>query len=517
MRFAHSHRIPTDRAPAQAAFARQRCRPTCLIFVSLLLTLPFVQQTSADTLSSTPNVLLILADDLGYGDLHDPRVRTPTLDELARTGLVLENFYAQPSCGPSRAALMTGTSPARNGMDFDPLPDSADGLHEQELTLGEVFHTAGYRTGYFGKWHLGDRPEYLPRQHGFDSYFGIPYSNDMWPFHHQMPVAPGSVPDPRLLAAQARVRITGGAHLDRTLPSPDFFPDLPLIEDDSVIERNADQAFYLERFSEAADRFISADTQKPFFVMLAYATPHVPLFAHPDFAGRSRRGLYGDVVEEMDSRIGQLLERLRSDGRLENTLVVFLSDNGPWLEYGIDGGSAQPFRGGKGTPFEGGWRVPAILNWPNHLKAGSYVKIASMQDLMPTLAGLVGVNLPADADIDGQNLLAANIPGENDSFLYFADFRGRGATSPLGRQLLAIRSGKWKLHVRAHRSRWLGWLVGYSVNALHLYDLEKDPGETTDVLGYRTDIADRLASEAEARLNTLCTRKRAWVKNTCDE
>lgn len=472
--------------------------------------------------ASRPNVLLIITDDQGYNDVGafgNKTLQTPTLDTLATTGARLTSFYAQPTCGPSRAALMTGYNPARIGMNFNPLPASARGLPDEPTTLAEMFRSAGYRTGYFGKWHLGDRPEHLPMAHGFDQYFGLPYSNDMWPFHHNMPLPKGGTADERLLAAKQRVELTGAAHRGKLFSDPSIFPPLPLMDGAKTVESNPDQRYLTQRFTTRAIEFIEEVDDRPFFAMLAYSSPHVPLFAHPDFVGRSDGGLYGDVIEEIDARIGQILDVLKKDAADKNTIIIFVSDNGPWLEYGLDAGSAAPFQGGKATSWEGGWRVPAIFNWPGHIPVATIQRVMGLTDMLPTLADMVDIKPTNVRPLDGKSRwqeLQGIASNTEDEFLYFADFSGQGATSPLGKQLQAIRVGSWKLQVYTHRSRWLGWWRGYEVRPVALFNLAIDPAETTDRQHEYPDLVDKVSTLAALRLNILCSELPAWVDTPCN-
>ncbi len=471
--------------------------------------------------ANRPNVLLIITDDQGYSDVAafgNTSLHTPTLDALAASGARLSNFYAQPTCGPSRAALMTGYNPARIGMNFDPLPESPRGLPDEPTTLGEMFRSAGYRTGYFGKWHLGDRPEHRPMAHGFDQYFGLPYSNDMWPFHHNMPLPKGVPADERLLAAKRRVELTGAAHRGKLFSDPSIFPPLPLIDGATVAERNPDQRFLTARYTTRTIEFIEKADDRPFFAMLAYNSPHAPLFAHPDFVGRSAGGLYGDVIEEIDARIGQILAILKKAVVDKDTIIIFVSDNGPWLEYGMDAGSATPFQGGKATTWEGGWRVPAIINWPGRIQSATIQSVMSLADILPTLAAMIDIRPASLLPLDGKSHwqeLQGIVSNADDEFLYFADFSGQGATSPLGKQLQAIRVGDWKLHVYTHRSRWFGWWRGYEVRPVALYNLALDPAETTDRQREYPELVDKVSTLAALRLNNLCSELPAWVANPC--
>ncbi len=414
---------------------------------------------------------------------------------------------------------MTGYNPARIGMNFDPLPASPRGLPAEPVTLGEMFHAAGYRTAYFGKWHLGDRPEYLPMAHGFDQYFGVPYSNDMWPYHHNMPLPDGAPADKRLLVAKQRVELTGAAHRGKLFSNPSIFPPLPLVDGSTVLETNPDQSFLTERYTARAIEFIESEDDRPFFVMLAYNSPHVPLFAHPEFAGRTGLGLYADVIGEIDTRVGQVLTAAHNRKGNKDTIVVFLSDNGPWLEYGEDAGSATPFKGGKATIWEGGWRVPALISWPGHIKPALIPAVMNIADIMPTLAEMVEINPMSPEPLDGKSQwsLLQGLPTKHaDEFLYFADFSGLGATSSLGKQLLAIRVGHWKLHLRTHRSRWFGWWQGYEIRPTALYNLETDPAETTDRKNDHPQLVQKAATLAAFRLNALCSELPSWVDNSCE-
>jgi arylsulfatase A-like enzyme len=427
--------------------------------------------------------VIIFADDLGYGDLgcYGARgYRTPNLDRLAAQGTRFTSFYvAQAVCSASRAALLTGCYPNRIGILGALGPGSKTGLNPAELTLAEVLKTRGYATAIFGKWHLGDAPHFLPTRHGFDEYFGLPYSNDMWPFH----------PDYADLPPDAARRKRG-------------YPDLPLIEGERVVIRpvtGAHQARLTTWYTERAVDFIARHRDRPFFLYVPHAMPHVPLFVSAKFKGKSRAGLYADVIREIDWSVGRILQALqrhRLDGR---TLVIFSSDNGPWLLYGNHAGSAGPLREGKATVFEGGVRVPFIARWPGRIPRGRVcAELATAMDLLPTLAKLAGAEPPADRRIDGRDIwpLLSGAPGArtpHEAFYYY-----------WGRELQAVRSGPWKLHFPhtwpkpsppgrdGRPGRYAQFEIGRA-----LFNLESDLGETRDLAAGHPDVVRRLETLAE--------------------
>lgn len=438
-----------------------------------------------------PNIVIILADDLGYADLScygSPYIRTPNLDRMASEGVRFTDFYAQPLCGPSRAALMTGCYPVRNSLMFNHLPHAKTGISANEITIGQQMKKGGYATSIIGKWHLGDAPPFLPTRHGFDSWFGLPYSNDMWPFHPKIVRTPGE--DPRLTAARARAEITGFDGQGQTYPVH-WFPPLPLMENERVIETNPDEHLLTRRYTDRAIEFVTANKSRPFFLYLAHAMPHVPLFASKPFEGKSRRGLYGDAVSELDASTGEIMSALKRLGLDERTLLVFFSDNGPWLPYGIDAGSAGPLHGGKGSPWEGSLRVPAIFRWPGRIPAGRVSsEFAASIDLFPTFSRLAGIAMPQDRVIDGRDIWPvltddrARSPHE-----YFYIYEGSIPYQPEKgrpgnkRVLQAIRGGRWKLHVSPRNG-------SYVPSAL--YDLYSDIGESKDVSARNPEIVARL-------------------------
>jgi len=416
-----------------------------------------------------PNVVLIVADDLGWGDLASyghPTIRTPHLDRMAREGQRWTSFYAgAPYCTPSRAALLTGRLPVRSGMASESYTvlyaDSKGGLPASEVTIADLLRARGYATALVGKWHLGHRPEYLPTRHGFDTYFGIPYSNDM-------EAAPDSPSD----------RIEH--------PKSGYF-NVPLMRDGRVVERPARQETITGRYVDESLRFIRENRDRPFFLYLAHTMPHVPLFAGQAFAGHSPRGAYGDVVEEIDDGVGRVLATLAELGLDRRTLVVFSSDNGPWRGQRGLGGSAGPLRDGKGTTFEGGVRVPAIFRWPGTVAPGVVREMGSLLDVLPTLAALAGAPRPEGRVLDGYDLtpvLFGRGPSPRKSYFYY-----RGAT------LQAVRSGPFKLHLftrpdgNDERPR--------RVDPPWLFDLDRDPSEQYDIAAERPDVVAELRRRAD--------------------
>ncbi len=407
--------------------------------------------------SSPPNIVIIFADDLGWGDLGSfgaKRIRTPNLDKLARQGTRYTSFYvSQPVCSASRASLLTGCYANRIGIHGALSPHSKTGLNERETTLAEMLRNRGYSTAIYGKWHLGDAPQFLPQNHGFDEYMGLPYSNDMWPIH---PTAKQGT-----------------------------YPPLPLIEGTNVVELMPDQTQLTKRYTERAVEFIRENRAKPFFLYLAHSMPHAPLHASAKFKGRSRQGLYGDVIEEIDWSVGEVLRTLDQLQLARNTWVIFTSDNGPWHSYGDHAGSAGPFREGKGSVFEGGVRVPCVMRWPGRIPSGRVSKEAAMTlDLFPTIASKVGGTLPT-LPIDGLDIwpLLAGVKGAHNPHSAYAFYYNHG-------ELQAIRSGAWKL-LLPHRARGMqgqpggqgGTPKSYSQIdvGLELYNLERDPGEKLNI------------------------------------
>lgn len=454
--------------------------PWGLAALGLLYATPScAQEPAAERL---PNVILIFMDDMGYADIGPfgaEGYTTPNLDRMAAEGTRFTDFVVSTAiCSASRAALMTGCYHRRVSIAGALSPGDTHGLHPDETTLAEVCRGRGYATACFGKWHLGHHPKFLPMQQGFDEYFGLPYSNDMWPWCPEIDNRPPG--------------------------SPPRFPPLPLIEGNTVINPNvtsADQCQLTTWYTEHAVDFIARHASQPFFLYVPHSMVHVPLHVSDKFRGRSARGLFGDVMMEVDWSVGQILDAVAHYGLDEHTLVIFTSDNGPWLSYGDHAGSTGPLREGKGTEFEGGERVPTVMRWPHHVPADRVcAELATSMDILPTVAALIGAPLP-DRVIDGLDIRP----------LLFGE---PGAVSPhqvhycygSGGELQAVRDRKWKLHF-PHRYRTLagrpggtgGLPVPYSMAeiGLELFDLEQDPGETTNVADQFPDEVARLQALAE--------------------
>lgn len=427
-----------------------------------------------------PNIVVVFSDDQGYGDLGcygAEGFRTPNIDRLASRGMRFTDFYvAQAVCSASRTGLLTGCYPNRVGILGALGPTSKVGIADTERTVAEMLKSRGYATAIYGKWHLGHQERFLPTRHGFDDYYGLPYSNDMWPRH----------------------------------PTSKF-PDLPLIDRERVVQLNPDQTNLTTSYTERAVRFIEGNKDRPFFLYVPHNMPHVPLFVSDKFRGKSQRGVFGDVISEVDWSVGQIVDAIEKHGLLANTLIVFTCDNGPWLSYGNHAGSAGPLREGKGTTFDGGVRVPAVFCWPGKIPAGRVCSEPAMTiDLFPTFAALAGADLSAGPRIDGLDispLLEGSARGPHDALYFY-----------WGRALEAVRSGDWKLHF-PHDYRSLkgepgadgqpGPYVQKNIG-LSLFNLRTDVGETTDVADKHADIVARLtelAERARADLGDAATKR----------
>jgi len=454
------------------------------LFLALTLGLPL----SGRAAERPPNFVIVFIDDMGYADIGPFGAKgyeTPNLDRMAQEGRQFTDFYVtQAVCSASRAGLMTGCYNVRVGILGALAHRTNHGINATEMTLAEVVKQKGYATACYGKWHLGHHPKFLPTNNGFDDYLGLPYSNDMWPFHP-----------------------TAG----------DRFCDLPLIEGTRVIDANVtgeDQNQLTTMYTERAVGFIEKNKDRPFLVYVPHSMVHVPLYVSDKFRGKTERGLFGDVVSEVDWSVGQILDTLRKHQLDKNTMVIFTADNGPWLSYGDHAGSALPLREGKGTMFDGGCREPTLMWWPGRIPAGTVCREPAMTiDVLPTIAHLVGAKLP-DHTIDGKNIwpLIAGEPGAKSPheayFFYY------------GRQLQAVRMGKWKLHF-PHKYRTLAGRPGGTGGTpvpyeqaeigLALFDLENDVAETTDVAAEHPDVVaaiQKLADRMRAELGDSATKQK---------
>ena len=455
-----------------------------IVLLLQLLTV-FTLSAAADR-PNTPNIVIVFCDDLAYGDVGCFGAKgytTPNLDRMAEQGIRFTRFYdAQPVCSASRSALLTGCYPSRIGIMGALGPNSKIGLNSDEVTLAEIVKQRDYATAIFGKWHLGREPQFLPIHQGFDEYFGLPYSNDMWPWH------PDFVNKP----------------LDERKRRPGY-PDLPLIEGDKVVipcVTSNEQSQLTTWYTEHAVKFIEKNKNRPFFLYVPHSMPHVPLHVSAKFKGKTARGLFGDVIEEIDWSVGQILAALKKHHLDNNTLVIFTSDNGPWLSYGNHAGSALPLREGKGTCWDGGVRVPFIARWPGKIPEGSECKEPVMTiDILPTIAKLVGAKLP-DHKIDGLDiwpLLSGQHGAKNPHEAYFFYYENN--------QLQSVMSGQWKLQL-PHTYRTLAGNPGgrdgvpapyqqRKIEQSELYDLGNDISEATNVAGQHQDVVKRLEALAE--------------------
>jgi len=417
-----------------------------------------------------PNIVVIYADDLGYGDLGcfgHPTIRTPNLDKMAAEGMRWTQFYSAACvCTPSRAALMTGRYPIRNGMCSDRrrvlFPNSGGGIPASEITLPEALKKKGYATACIGKWHLGHLPQFLPTSNGFDSYFGIPYSNDM-----------------------DRVRTAPRGRAAFNNPKIEYW-NVPLMRDGKIVERPADQRTITKRYTEAAVTFITENRTKPFFLYLPHSLPHVPLFRSKEFENVSSRGLYGDVIEEIDWSVGQILSTLKKHKLDSNTIVWFSSDNGPWLIFGDHGGTAGLLRGGKGSTWDGGMREPTLCWWPGKIKPGTVTQeLGSTMDIFTTSLKLAGADVPKDRIIDGVDLRPV-LFGKGDSprkTMFF--YRGT--------KVMAVRKGWYKAHFATR--------PGYGARKAETHDppllfhLGHDPGEQRNIAAKHPDFIAAIRKE----------------------
>jgi len=436
-----------------------------------------------------PNILIILMDDMGYGDpecYNGYSYHTPQINKLAAEGMRFTHFYAaQATCSASRAALLTGCYSNRVGISGAMMPWSNLALNPTEETIASMLKKAGYHTGMVGKWHLGSKAPYLPIHYGFDEYLGLPYSNDMWPVDYD------------------------GKPITDTTDKKYRYPKLPLLEGDQpvrYIQTLQDQGELTGIYTRRACQFIKENKKHPFFLYLAHSMVHVPIAASPAFLGKSGAGLFGDVMMEVDWSVGEIMRTLKETGLDKNTIVIFTSDNGPWLTFGNHAGNTAGLREGKGTSWEGGQREPCIIHWPGQIPEGTVCSnLASTMDILPTIASLAGAALPKNT-IDGVNIwpLLTQVPGANprNELVYYYQHNS----------LEDVRKGQWKL-VLPHRSQTYktylpgqnGHPGGYAEVQVPeaLYDLEHDPGETQDVQKLFPEVVKDLEDLADQYRNKL--------------
>lgn len=450
--------------------------------VLLVLILSWTILYAQKSTNTSPNIVLIFLDDMGNGDLSltgASNYSTPAIDKMGMEGIRFTNFLsAQAVCSASRAALLTGCYPNRIGFSGALFPNSPIGINSSEITIAELVKQKGYATAIVGKWHLGDSPEFLPLQHGFDEYFGLPYSNDMWPIDY--------------------------AGKPATDGRKDRFPPLFLIEGNEKkipVQSLEDQALLTQKYTQRSVDFINRNKKKPFFLYLAHSMPHVPINASEPFKGKSKQGMYGDVMMEIDWSVGEVLKAIRDNGLDNNTLIIFTSDNGPWMNFGNHAGSTAGLREAKGSSFEGGMRVPCLMRWKGTMVGGQICNsLSSTIDILPTIAELLQLQLPAHK-IDGISL-ASIVKGDvgaapRKEFYYY--YRKNN--------LEAVRMDEWKL-VLPHPGRtYENYEAGKdgfpgSVNenfpfGKALYDLRRDPGERYDVKTQFPDIVKELEILAE--------------------
>lgn len=450
--------------------------------VLLAAGLPFLGQASDYT-----NIVLINLDDVGYGDFSYNGAygyKTPNIDRMASEGMRFTHFLvSQPISGASRAGLLTGCYPNRIGFSGAPGPNSPYGIHKDEMTMGELVRQKGYNTAIYGKWHLGDAEQFLPLQNGFDEYYGLPYSNDMWPFHPQQ----GTVFN---------------------------FPDLPTIDGNKVVGYNTDQTRFTTDYTTRTIEFIKKNQSQPFFIYLAHSMPHVPLFVSDKFKGKSEQGLYGDVMMEIDWSVGEVLRTLRELGLEENTLVILTSDNGPWTNYGNHAGSAGGLREAKAVTFDGGNRVPCIMYWKGTILPGTTCNnLASNIDLFPTLAEISGAPLP-ERKIDGVSLLPLmkQVAGANprESFVYYFNKNDLEAvTDGMFKLVFPHKYTTYTQHIPGNDGQ-PGQLTNLSIDKPELYDLRRDPGERYDVISQYPEVViklNQIAEEIRGDLGDNLTRR----------
>jgi len=466
-------------------------KPLLGIGVASLTALQGTAQQTAALKTSTPNIIFILMDDMGYGDIGRTGANqydTPNLNRLANQGMQFTWYYCpQAVSSASRAGLLTGCYPNRVGFSGALMPWAQNGINPEETTIAEMLKVKGYRTGAIGKWHLGHHREFLPLQHGFDYYFGIPYSNDMWPVDFD------GVP----------------IHLKDTTHRLMKYPVLPLIEGNekvAEVKTLSDQDKLTTTYTEKAVAFIEENRNRHFFLYIPHSMVHIPLGVSEKFRGKSRQGMYGDVMMEVDWSVGEILNALRKNNLEDNTLVIFTSDNGPWLNFGDHAGTTGGLREGKGTSWEGGQRVPCIMRWPGVIPEGVICnKLACAMDILPTLAEITGAPLP-DKKIDGISILPLMRGDKNSTprreFYYYYQVNSLEAVQKDYWKLILPHSGRTYRGNKPGNGGWPGATGTEKIEAVRLYDLRRDPGEWYDVAEVYPEKVNELEKLAEkARLD----------------
>lgn len=435
---------------------------------------------------SSPNIILILMDDMGYGDIGRTganQYETPNLNRLANQGMQFTWYYCpQAVSSASRAGLLTGCYPNRIGISGALMPWATNGISSTETTIAEVLKTRGYHTGIIGKWHLGHHRDFLPLQHGFDEYYGIPYSNDMWPVDFD------GVP----------------IHLKDTTSNKMRYPVLPLIEGNEKVGEVptlAEQDKLTTEYTRRAVKFIETNKKKQFFLYLPHSMVHIPLGVSEKFRGKSKQGMYGDVMMEVDWSVGEIMKALDKNGLTKNTLIIFTSDNGPWLNFGNHAGTTGGLREGKGTSWEGGQRVPCIMKWPEVIPAGEICsQLASALDILPTLAAITGAQLP-ELKIDGTNILPLMLGDKTASprheFYYYYQVNSLEAVQRDFWKLVLPHKGRTYRNMKPGFDGWPGPTGVETVEAPQLYDLRRDPGEWYDVAAYYPEKVKELEELAD--------------------
>ncbi len=467
-----------------------------ILTITALFLLSIVGCSESRKSEKQPNIIIIFNDDQGYQDLGcygSPNILTPRVDQLAKEGMRFTDFYvASPVCSSSRAALLSGCYPQKVGVEGVFWPNTGNGFNPKNVTIAEVLKEVGYSTAAIGKWHLGDQKKYLPTNQGFESYYGIPYSNDMYAAK-DMDYSESCLFREDYSTEKIKEAFNG----ELWGGQPKSLKDkVPLMRNEECIEFPCDQTTITRRYTDESINFIDESVKKgkPFFLYLANTMPHIPLFASEEFKGKSERGIYGDVIEEIDYNTGRILDQLNKLNIKENTIVIFTSDNGPWLAVGAENsGSALPLFEGKFTCFEGGMRVPFIIRWPAKIPAGSTCsELAATIDLLPTLANIAGATLP-ERELDGKDIInlwtAKEEAKTSHEYYFYAHNSGK-----------AVRSGDWKYH---KTENFDVKSTARETEGPTLYNLKNDIGESHNVIDQYPEIAQRLAYALEEHLQKI--------------